>query len=284
MSDADFAPRQAEVDVAGVRTRYLEAGSGRPVVFIHGFGAVGAYWRWTLGALPPGFRGIAPDLVGHGESGVPQGSYDAGYYEKLLMGFLDALEVDKTVLVGNSMGGLLAARLAIDHPARVERLVLCDSIGLNRGLPWSTRLMYLRSFLKGLFRAPSRESAREWLAEATFHDSSRITEEFLDLSPRSRRTLEARMAMIKTAIGLLRPEARVLNRLGEIRAPTLLVWGADDRQFPASDAREAAKRIPLCRLEIIDRCGHIPMVERPEEFNRILNEFLGQEFTGTKPK
>ena len=284
MSSTGSVPREEEIQVAGVRTRYLEAGSGRPVVFVHGFGASGAYWRWTLRALPPGFRGIAPDLLGHGESGLPSARYDVSCYEDFLVSFLNALELDQVVLVGNSMGGLLAVRLAMDHPSRVERLVLCDSAGLNRGLPWSTRLLYLRGFLKGLFRAPSRESAREWLAEATFYDSWRITEEFLQVSAGSRPTFAARLVRIKTGLGLLRREAALLDRLGEIGAPTLLVWGANDPQFPVSDAYEAAKRIPRCRVEIIDRCGHIPMVEKPEAFNRILAQFLWQGFPGADPK
>jgi len=122
----------ATVDADGIKTNYLEAGEGPPVVLVHGSGpGVTAYanWRLNIPALAPRVRVLAPDMAGFGSSGKP-GRYSMQGWIDQLVGFLDTLGLDRVSLVGNSFGGGLAIRLAVDHPDRVDRLVLMGSVGV----------------------------------------------------------------------------------------------------------------------------------------------------------
>ena len=134
MTDSDHPEIGSYVDAGGIKTNYLEAGAGPPVVLVHGSGpGVTAYanWRLTIPDLAPHFRVLAPDMAGFGFSDKPDVVANMARWVGQLTGFLDALGIERASVVGNSFGGGIGIRLAVDHPDRVDRLVLMGSVGIS---------------------------------------------------------------------------------------------------------------------------------------------------------
>lgn len=134
MTDPGRPEIGAYVDVGGVRTNYLEAGSGPPLLLVHGSGpGVTAYanWRLNIGDLAGHFRVLAPEMAGFGFSDKPAAGYSMASWAGQLVGFLDALGIERTSLVGNSFGGGLGIKVAVEHPERLDRLVLMGSMGVS---------------------------------------------------------------------------------------------------------------------------------------------------------
>lgn len=266
------------VSVNGLKIHYVTAGqAGPPVLLIHGLGMSYTTWRTNIDPLGQGLRVFAMDLAGHGDSDKPRVSYDLDFGLRFLGEFMDALGLERASMVGSSMGGLLAIAMALRYPQRVDRLVLADSSGLGRELHWLLRL----SALPGLGLAlswPRRGTLRSFL-RLIFYDPSMITEDLIDELMRIRRlpgSTEAIISMFRNGVTLrgVKPELVFLDRLPELRTPTLIVWGAQDQIFPLSHAYAAHARIPNAQLRIFDRCGHHPAAEYAEEFNQLVLAFL----------
>jgi len=270
------------IEVKGLPTRYLTAGAGPPLVMLHGAGDSALDWRWVLPALAVTHRVYAPDLPGTGGTARPAADYSSAFFERFVAGFLDALDIERAVMVGNSIGGLVALRSAFSEPSRVAALVLADSAGLGRAVNpvltsvnvpglgeaaiplWRTRVgAYQRAWGRTalLFARPGGVP-REWLA-----DQCRLA-----LSPGF---LEAHLATLRAQVGPVGQREVLVERLPHLEVPTLVVWGARDRVFPKSQAQVATARLRGGSLEIIPDCGHLPHVERSELFVAALERFLG---------
>jgi pimeloyl-ACP methyl ester carboxylesterase len=242
----NLAAEQHNIEVAGLPIRYLIAGTGPPLVLLHGAGDNALDWRWVMPDLAATHRVYAPDLPGSPESARPAADYSPAFFERFVAGFLDTLGIERAAMVGNSLGGLVALRLALSEPTRVTALVLVDSAGLGRAvnsaftsvnvpglseaaLPfWRTPVgAYQRAWGRTalLFARPGRVP-REWLAE-----QSRLA-----LSPGY---LEAHMAVLRAVVSPLGQREELVNRLPSLKIPTLVVWGARDRVFPESQGRVA---------------------------------------------
>jgi pimeloyl-ACP methyl ester carboxylesterase len=273
---------EASIEVGGLPTRYLTAGAGPPLVMLHGAGDSAFDWRWVLPALAVTHRVYAPDLPGTGGTARPAADYSSAFFERFVAGFLDALDIERAVMVGNSIGGLVALRSAFSEPSRVAALVLADSAGLGRAVNpvltsvnvpglgeaaiplWRTRVgAYQRAWGRTalLFARPGGVP-REWLA-----DQCRLA-----LSPGF---LEAHLATLRAQVGPVGQREVLVERLPHLEVPTLVVWGARDRVFPKSQAQVATARLRGGSLEIIPDCGHLPHVERSELFVAALERFLG---------
>jgi pimeloyl-ACP methyl ester carboxylesterase len=135
-----LAVEERRIEVGGLPTRYLEAGTGEPLVLLHALGESTSDWRWVLPALARTHRVYAPDLPGFGGSSKPAADYSPAFFERFAAGFLDALGLRRAAVVGNSLGGLVALRLALSEPARVGALVLVDSAGLGRSATYADRV------------------------------------------------------------------------------------------------------------------------------------------------
>lgn len=264
------------IDVAGVRTNYHDTGSGSPVVLIHGSGpgvSAWANWRLTLPHLSERFRVVAPDVLGFGYTDRPVGQrYDLDTWTEHLVGFIDALGLDRVSLVGNSFGGALALSLATRHPARVDRLVLMGSAGtsfeLTPGLDavwgFEPSLEAMRGLLDGF--AYDRSVVGDELARARLKAATRpgVQEAYRAMFPAPRQGALDRLA---TDTDLVRG----------LRNPTLVVHGRDDRVIPLSSSLRLHELIVGSRLEVFDRCGHWVQIEHAEEFNRLVTTFLAQD-------
>ncbi|MDQ1504612.1 MAG: 2-hydroxy-6-oxo-octa-2,4-dienoate hydrolase [Actinomycetota bacterium] len=261
------------IDAGGIKTNYLDVGQGWPVVLVHGSGpGVSAYanWRLTLPALAPQLRAIAPDMVGFGFTDRPADIvYGMETWVRQLLAFLDALELERVSIVGNSFGGALALRVAADHPERVERLVLMGSAGLS----WS-----MTDGLEAVWGyQPSVENMRR-LLDLFAYDRSLVTDELAEV--RYRASIEPGVQEAFAAMfppprqrwleSLATPE----DRIASLVHPTLVVHGRDDRVVPLESSLRLARLIEPADLVVFGRCGHWTQIERAAEFNALLARFL----------
>jgi pimeloyl-ACP methyl ester carboxylesterase len=195
-------------------------------------------------------------------------------YRRAVEAFVDALGLPRFAVTGNSMGGSLAAMLALDRPDHVAKLVVLDAAGLTAKLPGRTARMYLPFLLPCFFRAPGPNSVRKLLTKAVFHDPRLANDAWVNAIVAAWKPRERRQAYMGTGFALRRPDASVFTDLGRIRMPTLVLSGRHDVQFPWQSAEEASRRIPGARFAPIEDAGHFPMVEKPQETARLISGFL----------
>ncbi len=267
--------------VGGYGIHYLEAGTGPPVVLLHGFAVSCAYWRPTLEVLArAGYHAVAMDVLGFGES---EKSHDAPYslrlYADLAVGLLDALGLQDAAFVGHSFGGKLAIATALFHPQRVSKLVPIDNDGFT---PLTSQFMRklvelpkMREFL--LWVVARRPVARKQLYMAFYEPEKYVTTELIEEAHRALYLPDNRAVLLQMshhADEIDFQQSGLRLRLHELQCPTLIVWGAEDRIFPASCAEAALREIPGARLVVIPRCGHFPHVEAFRAFHGVLLGFL----------
>ena len=277
--------QERRIDVDGLPTRYLTAGNdGPPLVLLHGVGDNALDWRWVAPALARSHRVYAPDLPGAGESAKPEDAdYSPVFFERFVAAFLDALGIERAAVVGNSLGGLAALRLALSEPERVAALGLVASAGLGRRVNPALRSLSVPGYgrLATAWGKTRPGAAQRALGRAglVFASSRRVPREWLGEQYRLARLpgfLEAQLATVRAQVGLRGQREVLVNRLPDLRMPTLVVWGARDRVVPRSHARGAAARLRRGHLEIFPDCGHLPQVEQPERFASALR-FLRAE-------
>ncbi len=277
---------ERRIPAGGVAVRFLETGSGPPLVLLHGadVGSADLTWRPLIPVLAEAFRVIAPDLPGHGSSPPLPGPPATEAYIRWLGAFLDALGIRRTALVGLSLGGAISLGFALQHPERVSRLVLVASYGLMRRVPLHAlgyrlvRIPPLVALLTRLRAAPFvLRLGLRWVVGDPRAVPPALLQE-VAAAVRARKSLF--YAWLATELDKHTVRTCYLDRLEELRVPTLLLHGDRDRLVPVEAAQEAARRIPHARLVVFPGCGHWVPRERPEAFCREVLGFLrpvGQE-------
>lgn len=263
----------ATADANGIKTNYLEAGQGDPVVLIHGSGpGVTSYanWRLVLPALAENYRVVAPDMVGFGFSERPANiDYGVQTWADQVVGLMDTLELPKAHLVGNSFGGAIALRIATQHPDRVGKLVLMGSMGvpfpitegLDRVWGYQPSFENMRKVLDVF--AYSRDLVNDELAEVRYRGSIQpgFQESFAAMFPAPRqRWVEA----------MCTPE----DDIRRLPHRTLIVHGREDQVIPVQTSLRLMELIDNADLSVFSHCGHWSMIERTEDFNRSVSEFF----------
>ncbi|HMN60394.1 MAG TPA: alpha/beta hydrolase [Anaerolinea sp.] len=276
--------RVGTAQALGLRVRYYEAGEqGFPVILLHGGGTDSALlsWRLAIPALAKSHRVLAPDWPGYGESEIFRSAYSFEQMRAWLESLMDQWGLDQADLVGISMGGGGALSIALERPDRVRRLVLVDSYGLadrvayHRMSYWFVKIPWLVNWSWALIRR-SRRLAR-WSLAAIFGDARNISDELADEVFQAIQSTDGQRAFGEFQRAEMLPDRLrtcYMDRLEEIHSPTLVIHGERDTLVPLSAAREAARRIPGARLEVIPKAGHWPMREYPDQFNRLVDEFL----------
>ncbi|OUL36124.1 alpha/beta hydrolase [Nostoc sp. T09] len=274
-----------QIDVDGLNIRYLSAGEADPpLVLLHGVGDSAVDWSWVVPTLGTTHRVIAPDFPGSGDSAKPNREYSLEFLTQFLANFLNTLEIQRAVLVGNSLGGLIALRFALSNPERVAGLVLVDSMGFsqvvnpvlsNLSLPWYGELAIAWS------KTPLGAKQRAWSRAALlFANPSQVPtawlaeQERLGLVPGF---LEANLSILRSQLYVLGQRQIILDSLPQVQMPTLVVWGINDYVLPNYQAQDGVKRLQQGHLALIPDCGHLPQVERPELFTDAVNQFLASE-------
>ena len=271
------------IEVNGERVAYLDVGQGRPVILIHGFG--GSMWQWEHQQQPLSaeFRLITPDLIGSGLSTKPEIEYRPEQMLEYFIGFMDALRIRQATLVGNSMGAGLAIGMALTYPDRVAQLVLIDGLPANvrerltspsikRALDTAAP-SWLASFGNWLFGGVMIESVLKEIV----HDPALLTPAVIERSNRNRQRPGVIPPLMTVRGTLPLWESGFAKRIGDIRHPTLILWGEEDQVFPLPAGEELHRSIKGSALVRIPNAGHIPQWERPDLANRAMIEFLRRQ-------
>ncbi len=268
--DPEFA---SKIDVAGIETNYHDQGLGSPVLLIHGSGAgvtAWANWRGLIPVLSSSHRVIAPDVVGFGYTDAPKDfQYNLHTWTGHLFGLLDALGIPRVSVIGNSLGGVLALKMAIDRPERVDRIVTMGSGGIPH--PITDGLEAVWGY------EPSLDRMRR-LLDFFLYDTSIVSPDLAEL--RYRATLRPGAQETFASI-FAAPRQKMLDSLtlpeDALRAlphRALLVHGRDDQVVPVLTSERLNQLIPNSDLHVFGKCGHWSQIEKADEFAELVQNFL----------
>jgi pimeloyl-ACP methyl ester carboxylesterase len=282
--EIDWREHLRRTDVRGQAVNYVDlgAGDGVPVVFVHGLGGNWQNWLENLPAAAEHRRVLALDLPGFGESPRPRWEISVPNYGQLVDAWLAQLGLDRVAVVGNSMGGFISAELAIRSSERVERLVLAAAAGISvtnlRRRPTKT-FARVTAALGALTATRSRDiitrrRLRHVVLSTIVRHPSRLEPDLLFEIMRG----SGRSGYVDALEALVTYDIR--DSLGQIRCPTLILWGREDMLVPVKDAAAFERLIPASRQIVMEDTGHVPMLERPDAFNRCLVDFLAEDGTG----
>jgi pimeloyl-ACP methyl ester carboxylesterase len=271
-----------QIELHGHRVIYRIAGSGPPVVLIHGMVNSSRHWESVALRLADAYTVIAPDLIGHGDSATPRGDYSLGAHAASIRDLLSAIGVDRATIVGHSLGGGVAMQFFYQFPQRTERLVLVSSGGLGREvspllrsavLPGSSTLLALAAhpFVLSMLRYTGERLQRRGSGKGVY----------LRAIARALQPLErpgARRAFIQTlrsVIDLRGQRVSAVDRLYLLNSmPTLIVWGGRDNTIPIRHGHAAHEAAPGSRFECLPDAAHFPNLEDPEGLAAVLRDFL----------
>jgi pimeloyl-ACP methyl ester carboxylesterase len=274
----DWREHLHRVQLPGAEVNYAQIGEGEPILFVHGLAGCWRNWLENLPHFGRTHRAIALDLPGFGHSPMPSWPIDMPAYGRLIHDFCEKLGIERAAaLVGNSMGGFVSTEAVIERPSRFDKLVLVSAAGISfaeaqgRRLEASVNLFEATvPFFAGPRRAwLNRSRGRQFAFGRVFHYPNRMRPELLreQMEPGLR---SPGFADAIRAIG----GYDTRDRLTEIEIPTLVVWGLNDHVVPVEAAIGYHRMIPDSRLELFERTGHVPQMERPVRFNALLDDFL----------
>jgi pimeloyl-ACP methyl ester carboxylesterase len=266
-----LTPRTIEAE--GITTAYLEAGSGEPVIMLHGSGpgvSGMANWQYNIGPLAEKFHVLAPDIVGFGGTERRDDVvYSLRTWTDHVWAFLDAHDIEKTAIVGNSLGGRIALQMATDRPERISRMVLMGSPGV--GMSLTEGLQALRAY------EPSHDAMRALLRNYFAVDPTLITDELVAIRYEASvadGAYEAYRAMFfdprhkGSELGITEDEVRTIT------TPALLVHGREDKVVPLSVSVTMLGLLPNADLHVFSHCGHWTQIERADEFSALVKDYL----------
>lgn len=256
--------------VFGAKIRYLEAGdAAKPtVILLHGLGAQAESWQFNIVPLAQNYHVIAPDQIGFGKSDKPLLKYRVGTYVDFLDKFMAELKIEKADLVGNSMGGWVAGLMAIKYPHRVRKIVLADAAGLAPPTVDLDRIYQLNNSTRDEIRA----NLKLIFASPALQNNEAFVDQFM-----TARVVANDGYTINSLIESIKRKEDFLDaRLGEIKKPTLVIWGKQDGLLPLADGEKFNKGIANSQFVVFENCGHVPQVEKAADFNKKVLEFLGK--------
>jgi 2-hydroxymuconate-semialdehyde hydrolase/2-hydroxy-6-oxo-octa-2,4-dienoate hydrolase len=264
------------VDAGGIETSYLEAGAGEPVLMLHGSGpgvSAMANWQNNIGTLAQRFRVLAPDIVGFGATERPENvTYSLRTWTDHIWAFIDAHGIEKTAIVGNSLGGRIALQMATDHPDRITKMVLMGAPGV--GMTLTDGLAALRAY------EPSHDAMRDLLRNYFAVDPAMITDELVAIRYEASiadGAYEAYRAMFfdprhtGSELGITEAEVRAIT------TPALLVHGREDKVVPMQVSVTMLGLLPYADLHVFSSCGHWTQIERADEFSSLVSDYLARQ-------
>ena len=255
-------PQEKVAAVYGQNIHYFEVGQGPTVILLHGMGGSKEQWFANIDALASNYHVYAVDQIGFGQSDKPLLDYKIATFADFLHGFMQTEKIAKATLVGNSFGGWIATDFAVQHPEMVDKLVLVDAAGL----PWQKPLPDLN---------PSTIAGWRTLIELVFYDKKMVSDEGVTHAFTEHMRNNDGYTIQRTVAGFASPQFED-GKLASIHAATLVMWGRQDELIPLASGEKFHDGIAGARLLVFDHCGHVPQIEKSEEFNQALLEFLGK--------
>lgn len=274
-------PDSKFIEVNGLNVHYKTFGKGEPVfILLHGFGASLFSWREVMTPLAEFGTVIAYDRPAFGLTERPlewegKSPYSPQSQVELVIGLMDALGIEKAILVGNSAGGTISMQTALQYPERVQALVLVDpAVYAGGGAPAWVRPLLKTPQMKrvGPLIARQIQARGPELIELAWHDPSKITPEIIEGYQKPLQTENWDKALWYLTISS--EESGLAERVNELTLPTLVITGDDDRIVPTEQSIRLADELPDARLVVIPQCGHVPHEECPAEFMQAVAEFL----------
>jgi pimeloyl-ACP methyl ester carboxylesterase len=229
-----------QTNIDGYRTHYFKAGAGPPVVLLHGGASDSRDWLPMMSALASRYTLFAPDLLGFGRNQRRREGYYFSEFSRFTLGFMEALGLERPVLAGHSLGGQVCLDVALQHPEKISKLILADAAGLGKVSKFGTVL------LTGF-----------WIARKLF----RVEQPYPKFLVREGDD----------------PSETFVDKLPNLKVPTLIIWKSHDFYYPASIAQRAAELIPRASLVIIPGYGHAPHRRTRDTFHKHLLEFLNED-------
>lgn len=263
---ASQATASKEVLVFGQKIQYVEAGSGPTVILLHGLGGSSVVWNFNIGPLAEKYHVVVPDQIGFGKSDKPLVNYRIRTYVDFLDQFCKQLKIERATLVGNSMGGWIAAMFTAAFPDRVDKLVLVDAAGYAPPKDFDMRSLF------GL--NPTTREGMKVLVAKVFYNKAFQTDAAIDQSMAVRLAAGDGYTINSITESIIRGEDFLDHAVRSIKRPTLIVWGRQDGLVPLADGERFNKDIAGSKMIVIDQCGHVPNAEKPGEFNAALLKFL----------
>jgi 2-hydroxymuconate-semialdehyde hydrolase len=275
LDEYHYALGESYVDAGGLKFCYQERGDGPVILILPGLGTNIDFWQLNIPVLAERFQVIALDLPGLGKSDKPDASYDLPWMCDRILAFMDAKRIDRASIIGGSLGGHLGLLLALNHPERVEKLIMMGSVGAwprpNFVLDAGLKLLWNEAIVVSFVRAHWPE-----IFHLMFIRDSDLTRSLF------------RYQMARRARGdRFAPEGRALaralrsifynscrDRLATVGVPVLLIWGESDEIHPPEEGLYMRRHIPDARIAIVRDAAHEVMVDQPETFNRLVQTFL----------
>lgn len=274
-------PEDKYVDVDGVSTRYWALGDrGSSVLFIHGQGGAVDYWYKNVFPIAERHQVYALDWVGSGKTDKPNATYDLDDLTQFILRFMDVVGLSHATLIAGSVGGILALKIALQSPARVDKLVLIGIGGLGKEVAFPARLTSLPG-VGEVLNHPSIGAARFMMQQCVYNPEPYLNDsEFMAMVLRNMASeiLQFQTRTFRTMGNFFGVKSKVWqtiqSRLPELNVSTLILWGKQDRAFPVSHAEIAKNGIANSQSKLFDKCGHLPYLEYADEFNNAVLEFL----------
>jgi len=266
----DAAVADKFATVFGAKIHYIEAGSGPVVILLHGLGGSTANWAPTIGPLAQKYRVIVPDQIGFGKSDKPMLNYRVATLVDFLDGFYKQVGVQKASLVGNSLGGFTAAAFALAHPEKVDKLILVDAAGFAVTGQMDPKV------ISGL-NASTRQQVRDILGLVFYNKAPFSSDVAIDTFLASRVTAGDSYTIQRFIDSIIHGEDVLDGKLGGVKHPTLIIWGREDGLTPIAMGQRFNKEIAGSKMVVIEKCGHVPQLEKAAEFNAALLQFLGSK-------
>jgi len=257
-----------EVLVFGQKIQYVEAGSGPTVILLHGLGGSSQVWQFNIGPLAEKYHVVVPDQIGFGKSDKPLVNYRIRTYVDFLDQFCKQLKIERATLVGNSMGGWIAALFTASFPDRVDKLVLVDAAGYAPPKDFDTRAFF------GL--NPTTREGMKVLIAKVFYNKAFQSDAFIDQSIAARLAAGDGYTINSITESIIRGEDFLDDIVKTIKRPTLIIWGRQDGLVSLADGERFNREIAASKMIVIDECGHVPNVEKPGEFNAAVLKFLAE--------
>jgi pimeloyl-ACP methyl ester carboxylesterase len=265
-------PKGTYRSVAGARVRYVDRGKGPVVILLHGFASSLETWERVMPELERTHRVIALDLKGFGWTDRPPGDYSPRAQANLVFDLMNQLKVPKAAVVAHSWGASVALAMALAQPTRVEKLALYDAWVYEEQLPSTFHYARAEGVGEALFTAFYAERPDEKISQA-FYDERFVTEELIEDVERALDRPGTTAAALAAARG--QRFAELEKHYVDVKQPTLLLWGREDRVSTLAVGERMSRQLPNARLVVFPRCGHFPMIEARSASTRELETFLG---------
>src|SRR5215217_1230995 len=258
-----------EVTIYGQKVHYLEAGSGPNLILLHGLGGSSQVWQFNIGPLAEKYHVFVPDQIGFGKSDKPLVNYRIRTYVDFLDQFCKQLKIERASLVGNSMGGWIAAAFTAAFPDRVDKLVLEDAAGYAPAKELDTRTFF------GL--NPTTREGMRVLVGKVFYNKMFQTDAAIDQAIAARLAAGDGYTINSITESIIRGEDFLDDTVKTIKRPTLIVWGREDGLVPLAEGERFNKDIAGSKMVVLDQCGHVPNIEKAAEFNAAVIKFLSAQ-------